>query len=88
MSLHTELDIDFDVSVRVQPETRVFPSGRLNDKDEGTEHRALGYALRQRSSGGGSIANTDELLSVGEVGLEPGESGAGDVEGRSVRDQV
>lgn len=46
------------------------------------------YTSQQRSSGGGAIANTDELLSVGEVGFEPGECSAGDVEGRSVRDQV
>lgn len=48
----------------------------------------MGYALRQRSSAGGSIANTDELLSVGEVGFEVEESSAGVVEGRSVRDRV
>lgn len=46
----------------------------------------MGYASRQRSSGG--VVDTDELLSVGEAGFEPGESGAADVEGRSVRDQV
>lgn len=60
----------------------------VNDIEEGAEPRALGYTSRQRSSGGGSIANTDELLSVGEVGFEQGESSTGDVQGGSVRNQA
>lgn len=38
--------------------------------------------MGQRSSGGGTVVNVNELLSVGEIRFEPGKGGASDVEGR------
>lgn len=37
--------------------------------------------MRQGDSGGGVVVYVDELLSVCEVGFEPGKSGTSDVEG-------
>lgn len=38
--------------------------------------------MGQWSGGGGAVVDMDELLSVGEIRLEPGEGGASDVESR------
>jgi len=50
------------------------------DEEEGTKYRPLGDNLGQGSSGGDAVVYTDELVSVGEVGVNPGDRCVGDVE--------
>ena len=43
----------------------------VEDEEEGTKHRPLGDTLGQRSSGGGAVVYAYELMSVGEIGVDP-----------------
>lgn len=75
------------VSVTVEVESMaaddVTEGEDVKDEEERTKHRTLGNTLQQGGDEGGAVVDVDELLTVGEVGLEPGESGAGDVNGGS-----
>ena len=54
--------------------TNYFAKGEhVEDEAEGAKHRTLGDALGQRSGGGGAVVDVDKLMSVGEVGFQPGE---------------
>ena len=61
--------------------TNDFAKGEhVEDEEEGAKHRTLGDALGQRSRGGGAVVDIDKLMSVAEVGFQPGECSVGDVE--------
>lgn len=53
---------------------------RINDEEEKSKHRALRHTLVEMGRGGIGIFDGDKLLSVGNVGLEPGESSTGESE--------
>lgn len=46
----------------------------IEDEDEWTKHQSLGDTLRQGSVSGDAVIYADELLPVGEVGVNPGQS--------------
>ena len=53
---------------------------QVQDEEEGAKNRTLGDTLGEGSSGEFAVVDVDELVSVGEVGSEPGEGSVGDVE--------
>ena len=52
----------------------------VENEEERTKHRPLRNTLGQGGSRGGAVVGEDELLSIGEVGVEPGEGIICDVE--------
>lgn len=47
---------------------------QIEEEKKWTKHQTLGYTLGQGSVGGDAVVYADELLMVGEVGMNPGES--------------
>ena len=47
------------------------------DEEEGTEYRALGDTVGNWGGGGVAVIDGDELLSIGEVGCQPGKGSTG-----------
>ncbi len=53
---------------------------QVKGEEEGAENWALGNTLGEGSSGRLAVIDADELVSVREVGFEPGEGSANDIE--------
>ena len=53
----------------------------VEDKQERAKHRALGDTVGDRGCDGVAVVYGDELMSVREVGREPGEGCSSDTEG-------
>ncbi len=69
------------MEVKVVATDDVTERKEAEDEKEETKHQTLRDAVGQGGGGGGVVIDPDELLSVGDIGSEPCEGGASDVEG-------
>ena len=58
---------------------RVAVMVKVMAADDFSKGEHIDLALGQRGSGGSAVIDVDELVSVGEVGFQPGECSVGDV---------
>ena len=53
----------------------------VEDEEKGTKHRTLGYAMGDRNYSRFAVVTLNELMSVSEVGLGPGEGSSSNTKG-------